>query len=202
VDVRGRSSRLRLNYRTTEQIRRQADRLLPGSVRDGDDESESHDTVSLLSGPPPEFGGSDHPEAERAKLAAWLTARRDEGLALHEIALFARTHKLLQDRIIPAITAAQLNHQTLDPDAVPVPDRVIVGTFHAAKGLEFRAVALAGCERDQVPLRSITRRLEDQAEREDFIEQERHLLYVAFTRARERLLVTWSGTGCEWIVSS
>lgn len=197
VDVRGRSSRLRINYRTTEQIRRQADRLLPGSVRDG--ESEPNDTVSLLSGPPPELGGSDHPGAERDKLAAWLIARREEGLALHEIALFARTHKLVQDRIIPALSAAQLNHQTLDPDAMPIPGRVVTGTFHAAKGLEFRAVAIAACDRDQVPLRSIVRRLEDHADREDFVEQERHLLYVAFTRARERLLVTWSGTGCEWI---
>lgn len=199
IDVRGRSSRLRLNYRTTEQIRRQADRLLPGPISDGDGASEAHDTVSLLNGPMPELAGRDSAAAESSALADWLSARRAEGLALHEIAVFARTHKLLEDRIVPALGAANLRYQTLDAEGVPVPDQVVTGTLHAAKGLEFRAVAVAGCDRDQVPLRSVARRMGDDADREDFIEHERHLLYVGLTRAREHLLVSWTGAECEWL---
>jgi superfamily I DNA/RNA helicase len=50
-----------------------------------------------------------------------------------------------------------------------------------------------------VPLRSVARRIGDSADREDFIEHERHLLYVGLTRAREHLLVSWTGAGCEWL---
>lgn len=65
--------------------------------------------------------------------------------------------------------------------------------------LEFRAVAIVGCDRNQLPLRTVASRLRDAADREAFIEQERHLLYVACTRARERLRVTWSGQRSEWL---
>jgi superfamily I DNA/RNA helicase len=91
-----------------------------------------------------------------------------------------------------------LPSQDIESDRVPEEGLVAVGTMHGAKGLEFRAVAIAGCAQNQLPLRSVASRLRDAAEREAFIEQERHLLYVACTRARERLRVTWSGQGCEW----
>jgi superfamily I DNA/RNA helicase len=71
--------------------------------------------------------------------------------------------------------------------------------MHGAKGLEFRAVAIVGCDRNQVPLRSVASRIRDNAEREEFVEHERHLLYVACTRARERLRVSWIGEACQWL---
>jgi mRNA-degrading endonuclease RelE of RelBE toxin-antitoxin system len=199
IDVRGRSKRLGLNYRTTEQIRRCADALLPSEVTDGDGQSEEHRTRSVLSGPPPELLGYRTPAAEQEALAEWLRARRDEGLALHEIGLFARTGKLIAERITPALRAAALPSQDIKSDRVPEEGRVAVGTMHGAKGLEFRAVAIVGCDRNQLPLRTVASRLRDAADRDAFIEQERHLLYVACTRARERLRVTWSSEGCEWL---
>ncbi|MEY4548604.1 MAG: hypothetical protein RL685_4799, partial [Pseudomonadota bacterium] len=149
IDVRGRSSRLRLNYRTTEQIRRRADALLPDTVTDGDGQSEDHHTRSVLSGPPPELQGYASAAAEQTALATWLQQRRDEGIALHEIAIFARTGKLLTERATPALQAAGLASQDIKGDSVPAPDRVVVGTMHGAKGLEFRAVAIVGCDRNQ-----------------------------------------------------
>lgn len=199
IDVRGRSTRLTLNYRTTAQIRRLADQLLPGEVTDGDGNRERHDTVSLFSGPTPELAGFGSPAEEQAALQRWLVARRDDGLALHEIAVFARTSKLLDERVVQAVRGAGLAVQHLRQDGVPAHDRVVLATLHGAKGLEFRAVAIAGCDRGQLPLSAVARRLNDEADREDFAEHERHLLYVACTRARERLLVTWSGEGCAWL---
>ena len=137
--------------------------------------------------------------AEQEALADWLRARRDEGMALHEIGIFARTAKLLSERVTPALRAAGLPSQDIKSDSVPQPGRVAIGTLHGAKGLEFRAVALVGCDRNQLPLRTVASRIRDGADREEFVEQERHLLYVACTRARERLRVTWSGQGCEWL---
>ena len=199
IDVRGRSRRLELNYRTTEQIRRRADELLPPMVTDGDGQSEDHRTRSVLSGPPPEVLGYRTVAAEQEALADWLRARRDEGMALHEIGIFARTAKLLGERVAPALHAVGLASQDIKSDTVPRADRVAVGTLHGAKGLEFRAVALVGCDENQLPLRSVAARIRDAADRQEFVEQERHLLYVACTRARERLRVTWSGKGCEWL---
>ena len=63
----------------------------------------------------------------------------------------------------------------------------------------YGAVAIVGCDRNQLPLRTVASRIRDTADREEFVEQERHLLYVACTRARERLLVSWSGEGCQWL---
>jgi superfamily I DNA/RNA helicase len=156
----------------------------------------------VLSGPVPELRGYASAAAEQAALTTWLQARRDEGVALHEIAIFARTGKLIAERVTPALRAAGLASQDIKSDSVPEAERVVVGTLHGAKGLEFRAVAVVGCDRNQLPLRSVASRIRDSADREAFVEHERHLLYVACTRARERLMVSWSGQGCAWLTSS
>lgn len=71
--------------------------------------------------------------------------------------------------------------------------------MHGAKGLEFRAVAVVGCDRDQLPLRRVASRIRDEGDRQEFIEHDRHLLYVACTRARERLRLSWSGSVSDWV---
>jgi superfamily I DNA/RNA helicase len=156
----------------------------------------------VLSGPPPEVIGYRTPDAERDALASWLNSRREEGIALHEIGIFARTAKLLAERVAPALRAAGLASQDIKADHVPDCDRIAVGTMHGAKGLEIRAVAIVGCDRNQLPLRTVASRIRDTADREEFVEQERHLLYVACTRARERSRVSWSGEGCQWLEST
>ena len=73
VDVRGRSHTLRINYRTSHQIRRQADRLLPPELADGDGNAEQRGaTVSVFNGPVPELRVFDSPEEETEALAGWL----------------------------------------------------------------------------------------------------------------------------------
>ena len=67
---------------------------------------------------------------------------------------------------------------------------VAVGTMHLAKGLEFRAVAIVACDDEILPLQSRIERVADDADIEEVYSTERHLLYVACTRARDRLLVT------------
>lgn len=62
--------------------------------------------------------------------------------------------------------------------------------MHLAKGLEFRAVAVMACDDDIVPLQERIETVSDDADLEEIYDTERYLLYVACTRARERLLVT------------
>lgn len=191
LDIRGRARRLTVNYRTSQQIRRFADRLLPDML-DSPDGSEDRNTVSLLIGPDPEVIGCADVAAEQEALQTWLTTLRARGVLGSEIAVLARTravHQRTTDKVFAAmgIEAAKLTDSDISGD------RVSAGTFHTAKGLEFRAVAVLGCEEGRVPLESAIARENGDEAKVIARERERHLLYVACTRARESLLITYVG---------
>jgi superfamily I DNA/RNA helicase len=78
----------------------------------------------------------------------------------------------------------------LNDDDSAITNCVSLGTMHRAKGLEFKAVAVVGCDADLLPLRSVINGLLDSNDKSTFLEQERNLFYVALTRAREQLLLT------------
>jgi hypothetical protein len=91
VDVRGRSYALRINYRTSHQIRARADRLLPSALSDVDGNAEDRrGTVSVFNGPPPTIETVADPEQETEAVAAWIAARVGEGVEPHEIGVFER----------------------------------------------------------------------------------------------------------------
>ena len=93
VDVRGRSHTLRINYRTSHQIRRQADRLLPPELADVDGNADRRGaTVSVFNGPAPEVRTFDSPDDETEAIADWLRARQREGYAPQAIGVFVRSH--------------------------------------------------------------------------------------------------------------
>jgi len=96
----------------------------------------------------------------------------------------------LHDRAEPALEAAGLKRQLLNDDDAAIENHVSLGTMHRAKGLEFKAVAIVGCDLGVLPLRSVLDGMVDSADQALFVEQERNLLYVAVTRAREQVLVT------------
>ncbi len=199
VDVRGRSHTLRINYRTSHQIRRQADRLLPAELADVDGNAERRGaTVSVFNGPAPEVGTFDAPEQETDAIADWLRARQGEGYAPHAIGVFVRSPAQI-DRALSAVQAAGLRSVQLDAESGGVSGSVAVGTMHLAKGLEFRAVAVAACDDEVLPLQARLERVGDDADLEEVYGTERHLLYVACTRARDRLLVTGVDPGSEFL---
>jgi superfamily I DNA/RNA helicase len=88
----------------------------------------------------------------------------------------------------------ELSEQGNDPGA-----RVSIGTMHLAKGLEFKIVAVVACDEETLPLQSRIDAAADELELEDVYETERQLLYVAATRARDRLLVTGVRPGSEFL---
>jgi superfamily I DNA/RNA helicase len=91
VDVRGRSSTLKINYRTSHQIRMQADRLLGPEVSDVDGNTERKGTVSVFNGSPPVIQILDTQEDESKAVGQWLRARKNEGVMPHEIGVFVRS---------------------------------------------------------------------------------------------------------------
>ena len=190
VDVRGRARTLHINYRTSHQIRMQADRLLGAEVSDVDGLVEDRrGTVSVFNGPAPTIRAFAGQEEEIGAVADWLVGRRAEGLAAHEIAVFVRSPAELQ-RAIEAVGKADLPYRILDATVETTGGYASVGTMDLAKGLEFRAVAVMGCDDEIVPLQSRIEAVADDADLEEVYNTERHLLYVACTRARDHLLVT------------
>jgi superfamily I DNA/RNA helicase len=89
-----------------------------------------------------------------------------------------------------ATEAAGLPAKVLDDNVETTSGRIAIGTMHLAKGLEFRAVAVMACDDEIIPLQERIETVTDDADLEEVYNTERHLLYVACTRARDHLLVT------------
>jgi len=193
VDVRGRAQRLRVNYRTSAEIRRFSDALLSPTLAEIDGEQETRQTISVLRGPESEIARGQTVDDEIAALVHWLHDLQARGFAPGQIALFGRTRQLVRERAEPALTQAGFAGRWLSPDSDLATHAVAIGTMHAAEGLEVRAVALVGCDAQHVSLKSALARADGKEARELVEERERHLLYVGCTRARESLLVTYSG---------
>lgn len=190
VDVRGRSVTLKVNYRTSHQIRRAADRLLPRSVRDLDGISDDRaGTISVFEGPEPEVHVCVDQGQERERAAQVLRTAVDAGLSPREIGVFVRSEVQLA-RARAAVRAAGLQARSLVDSAQEGADTVLVGTMHLAKGLEFRMVLLMACDQDALPLAERIERVADEFELDEVLTTERQLLYVAATRARDRLVIT------------
>lgn len=189
IDVRGRSQTLSINYRTSHQIRQQADRLLPASLADVDGNVERRGTVSVFNGPMPQIEICDHPDTEAQLVGQWIADRLKSGLQPDEIGVFVREISQL-DRAIAGVNQSGAISIELEGQAVPTQGCVQVRTMHQAKGLEFRAVAVMACDDEILPLQERIESVSDESDLEEAYNTERHLLYVACTRARDDLLIS------------
>ena len=190
MDIRGRSRTLRVNYRTSHQIRTQADQLLGPRVTDVDGNAEDRsDTVSVFNGPPPSIRVLKN-EAQEAKVVAdWIVEQTKAGLLPHEFGAFVRSAAQL-DRARAAVKASGLAFKVLDEHVETSSGHVSICTMHLAKGLEFRAVVVMACDDEVIPLQERIETVGDDADLQEVYDTERHLLYVACTRARDHLLIT------------
>ena len=194
IDVRGRSHTLKVNYRTSHQIRSTVDRLLPDVLRDADGiESDRTGTVSVFNGPKPQvsiFSSiNEEDEACRVIVKEWLDAGNQPG----EIAIFVREHLMLgRVRKLVAVLGVEISElsQSGESSFTFQKEKINIGTMHQAKGMEFKSVLVMGCNDDCLPLESRVDNARDVDELNSIIETERHLLYVSATRARENLLLT------------
>jgi len=116
-------------------------------------------------------------------------ARSNEGIVPHEIGVFVRSAAEL-DRARAALNDAKLMYKVLDEDVETATGKALVSTMHLAKGLEFRTVVVMAGDDEIIPLQERIETVTDDSDLEDVYNTERHLLYVACTRARDHLLVT------------
>lgn len=199
VDIRGRSRTLRINYRTSHQIRTQADRLLGPVVTDVDGNSEDRsDTVSVFNGPLPVILTLKDESAEIKTVGDWMAERAKAGLLPHEFGVFVRSAAQL-GRAQAAVKESGLAFKILDEHVETISGHVSISTMHLAKGLEFRAVVVMACDDEVIPLQERIETVGDDADLQEVYDTERHLLYVACTRARDHLLVTSVDPASEFL---
>jgi len=199
VDIRGRSRTLRINYRTSHQIRMQADRLLGKEIMDVDgNKEERRGIVSVFNGPKPAILVCDSQEKEIDAVAKWLSDRISEGTRPYEIGVFVRSDAQLP-RAKAALEKSQVAYRILDDTVETASGQLSISTMHLAKGLEFRAVCVMACDDEIIPLQERIETAGDDADLEEVYNTERHLLYVACTRARDHLLITSGDSPSEFL---
>jgi UvrD-like helicase C-terminal domain/AAA domain len=199
LDVRGRSFTLRINYRTSHQIRLHADRLLPTTVSDVDGNAEGRcGTVSMFDGPPPLVMACTDADHECRVVGNWISERLKEGCAPKEVGVFVRSDAELK-RARAAVKAAGARAVELNDKVEVEIGAVAISTMHFAKGLEFRSVVVMACDDDIIPQSDRIEAVADDADLEEVYNTERHLLYVACTRARDCLLVTGVSPVSEFV---
>jgi superfamily I DNA/RNA helicase len=103
------------------------------------------------------------------------------------------------DRALVALEKSRLSFTVLDDKVETTYGHVSICTMHLAKGLEFRAVVVMGCDDEIIPLQQRIETAADESDLEEVYNTERHLLYVACTRARDQLLVTGVEPASEFL---
>ncbi|ASU82934.1 DNA helicase [Nocardiopsis gilva YIM 90087] len=203
VNIRGRSSRLTLSYRTTKQILGSALGLLGDETWDDLDDGTAHlgGYRSILQGPAPTFVRADTWDEEMNALAAQVSEWR--GLADEDedasIAVAVPTRDMVGE-VEQRLRKAGIRSATIGPDGPRVEDAVHVGTLHRFKGLEYRFVAIAGMCEGLVPRRDIERfRDADPLRCRREVQKARSLIFVAATRARDALAVSWHGAPSPFV---
>ena len=189
IQVVGRARKLRLNYRTTEQTRRWASRLLHGRRIDDLDGGDDDDRVrSLTRGPEPDvrsFASFAEQTAGIVHYLSGLTETEQRGACV-----VARTRKEAA-RVRNVVANAGLDVLRLSGTGSDDPHRTGVrfATMHRVKGLEFDRVLIASANRGLVPLDSVVRSVTGSVEREEAMTAEMALVHVAATRAKRELLI-------------
>ena len=197
IKIVGRSRRLTLNYRTTAQNLHFAVSVLSGAEYTDLEQAEESTSEyrSARNGPAPELipctDMADELEAVATKVKAWLA---DDGVEPESIAILTRSQEE-RDRFVRGLGERGVTARSLDKSAA-TPGQPLVMTTHRAKGMEFSRVVLAGADDKHVPLPATLRSVPDEEKAEAML-RERSLLYVASSRARDALVVTWSGKKSE-----
>jgi superfamily I DNA/RNA helicase len=155
-------------------------------------------TVSVFNGTTPVIKSLDSQEDEIRVVSEWLRDRSYEGIARHEIGVFVRSNAELE-RARSAVSKSGLPFKILDEHVETTSGYVFLSTMHLAKGLEFRAVAVMACDDEIIPSQERIETVADSGDLEEVYNTERHLLYVACTRARDHLLVTSVAPASEFL---
>ena len=197
IDIRGRSARLKINYRTTDETRKLAVSILEGvDVDDLDGGLDSHAFYhSLVHGPAPEVRCFNDPEEQVKQVLSDLSSY---GLAAEACCVIARTRKELLN-LQALFEANQQPCHLMDGRSMKTPEGSLnLATMHRVKGLEFDGVFVLSVNQGVVPLEYLLETAADPVTRRQREDEERALLYVSLTRARKLAFVYGYGVMSRW----
>jgi len=203
INIRGRARKLRLNYRTTEEIRQWAVNLLEGFAVDdldgGSDDNRGY--KSLSHGMVPQIESFDSLEQQADFIASYLNAIKSNDMPLHHICIVARVRKEL-DAIQECLSQAGIASEEITgaSSGSENPATVNLATMHRVKGIEFDEVFLASMNEGVVPLGKALEGKGDAVEKRQADLEERALVYVAMTRAKKKLIITSYGMESPYLV--
>lgn len=197
INVRGRrSAKLRLNYRTTRENLDLALKVLSGAdYVDLEDQAESTEGYrSARSGPVPQILPvrtlTDELDQAADLVRGWRAEAATRGLGADSIAILVRDARQ-RDRVVSALAERDVTVRAIDRERGSG-DQPVVMTMHRAKGMEFSRVLLFGLNEKSVPISLRDYEWSPEEEADAFL-RERSLVYVAATRARDELALSWSG---------
>jgi superfamily I DNA/RNA helicase len=194
IHVIGRSRKLRVNYRTTEETKRLAVSVLNKQYVDDLDNGEDsvQGYVSLMHGDFPEIITLESFEEETKAVIERIRQLEAAGANLKDICIVART-KYIRDAFGTALNNAGIKTLEIRANDVDVRTKegVRLATMHRVKGLEFQYVFIVGCDDRSIPL--VKYNSNDPVELREYETIERALLHVAMTRAIRSLTITCHG---------
>lgn len=200
INVRGgRSKRLKVNYRTTEQIRKWAVSVIEGLPYDDLDEGldDQKGYKSLLHGLDPEIRSFGSLEEELSFIKDFVQNAVMNKVELSNLCLVTRSNKLIEDVYEPFFKKEGITSVILNPNETNQGDGIRLATMHRVKGLEFSHMIIASLNEGIMPPKNALEKAADEVSRNDIIQREKSLLYVAATRARDYLVVTSYGEQSE-----
>lgn len=199
INIRGRSARLTLSYRTTREILGAALGLVSGETfddLDGDTETLAG-YRSIMTGPQPRFISTD---TEDAQWDAVIDQLRDwSGMQPADIAVCAPNRKQVET-ILARLRAAGIAAGEVDKNGPPKNAVIHVATMNRLKGLEYRHLIITGIGAEDYPRPYVTQLVgTDPIAYRQELKKERCLLFVAATRVRDALTVIWRGEPCLFL---
>lgn len=204
INIRGRARKLRINYRTTEEIRAWAVRLLEDKVIDDlDGGTDTNDGYkSLTHGDEPEIKNFASAEEQSEYLTNYLKGKEQNGVPLGNICVVARINKEV-DSLAENLKRLGIKVRKITADSLEYghDDAVRIATMHRVKGLEFDEMVLASINQGLVPLDMVLNGKSDNVEIRQADLEERALVYVAVTRAKKVALVLSYGEASPYLVS-
>lgn len=198
MDVRGKSRKLYINYRTSRQIKETADLAAEQLIKFEGEETENRRSLSTFDGKDPTIKFFDNRQAEMTTLVSWVNERLAEEIEHKQIVVLSRCNDTLA-QAEKALVSANIKCWQLDTDANFLSGEVGLANVNRVKGLEYRAVAIVGCDEDQFPNEDDLQKLGDRADFDEFLTFEKNLLYVAMTRARDHLFISGLNPGSPFL---
>jgi len=193
IDIRGKSSNLYINYRTSKEIKDYAEILNEEILELEDKQVENRKSISTFNGPIPEIKSFKNQNDEVDSLVKWIKSKINQGIDLHEIIVLSRDVSDLKP-FSKKLKENNISCWELDASSNFIYNEVGLATVRRVKGLEYRCVAIVNCNEDQFPSEKELAKVGDISDEDDFLIREINLLYVAMTRARDNLYISYTGS--------